>query len=46
VPHVAFRRDAPAGAKDWNDILQRVERDFIRSLGPLRDARGRSERER
>jgi hypothetical protein len=46
VPHVAFRRDAPAGAKDWNDLLQRVERDFIRSLPPLRGARGRSGRER
>jgi hypothetical protein len=46
VPRVAFRRDAPAGAKDWNDILQRVERDFIRSLPPLRGARGRDERER
>jgi hypothetical protein len=46
LPHVAFRRDAPAGAKDWNDILQRVERDFIRWLPPLRGARGRSERER
>jgi Toprim-like/Protein of unknown function (DUF3991) len=44
--HVAFRRDAPAGAKDWNEILQRVERDFIRSLPPLRGARGRSERDR
>ena len=44
--HVAFRRDAPPGAKDWNEILQRVERDFIRSLPPLRGARGRSERDR
>jgi hypothetical protein len=46
LPHVAFRRDPPAGAKDWNDILQRVERDFIRSLPPMRGARGHSERER
>jgi hypothetical protein len=46
VPHLAFRRDPPAGAKDWNDVLQRVERDFIRSLPPLRGARGPSGRER
>ena len=41
VPQVGFQRDAPAGAKDWNDVLQRVERDFIRSLtkGP-RDRAG------
>jgi Toprim-like/Protein of unknown function (DUF3991) len=32
VPHLVFRRDAPAGAKDWNDVLQRVECDYIRSL--------------
>jgi hypothetical protein len=30
--HLAFRRDAPAGGKDWNEVLQRVERDSIRSL--------------
>ncbi len=46
LPHVAFRRDAPVGAKDWNDVLQRVERDWLRSLPPLRGVRGRSERER
>ncbi len=45
LAHVEFRRDAPDGAKDWNDILQRVERDFIRSRSPLRAARGSSERE-
>ncbi len=41
LPHLDFRRDAPAGAKDWNDVLQRVERDFILSLtkGP-RDRAG------
>jgi hypothetical protein len=33
--HLSFRRDAPSGAKDWNDVLQRVERDYIRSL-PIR----------
>jgi hypothetical protein len=46
LPHVAFRRHAPAGAKDWNDLLQRVERDFIRWLPPLRGARSRSGPER
>ena len=46
IPHVEFRRDAPDRAKDWNDVLQCVERDFIRSLPRLRGARGRSGRER
>ncbi len=32
LPSLFFRRDAPAGAKDWNDVLQGVERDFILSL--------------
>jgi hypothetical protein len=32
LPHLDFRRDAPAGAKDWNDVLQGVERDFILTL--------------
>ena len=32
LPRLYFRRDAPEGAKDWNDVLQRVERDFILSL--------------
>ena len=41
---LAFRRDAPAGGKDWNEILQRVEPDFIRLL-PGR-ARGRAGPER
>jgi hypothetical protein len=31
---IAFGRHSPAPAKDWNDVLQRVERDFIRSLPP------------
>jgi Toprim-like/Protein of unknown function (DUF3991) len=41
LPRLDFRRDAPEGAKDWNDVLQRVERDFILSLpkGP-RDRAG------
>jgi hypothetical protein len=29
---LVFRRDVPERAKDWNELLQRVERDFIRSL--------------
>jgi hypothetical protein len=38
---LVFRRDVPERAKDWNEVLQRVERDFIRSLpsGP-RDRTG------
>ena len=41
---LAFRREAPVGGKDWNEVLQRVERDFIRLL-PGR-ARGRAGPER
>jgi DNA primase len=41
---LTFRRDAPAGGKDWNEILQRIERDFIRLL-PSR-TRGRAGLER
>ncbi len=38
---LVFRRDVPERAKDWNEVLKRVERDFIRSLpsGP-RDRAG------
>jgi hypothetical protein len=41
LPRLYFSRDAPIGAKDWNDVLQHVERDFILSLtkGP-RDRAG------
>jgi len=41
LPRLYFSRDAPMGAKDWNDVLQHVERDFILSLtkGP-RDRAG------
>jgi len=41
LPHLYFSRDTPMGAKDWNDVLQHVERDFILSLtkGP-RDRAG------
>ena len=39
--HLVFRRDAPERAKDWNEVLQRVERDFIGSLpGPQRARAG------
>jgi hypothetical protein len=42
LPHLYFRRDTPARAKDWNEILQHVERDFILSLtkDPTRDRAG------
>jgi hypothetical protein len=38
---LVFRRDVPERAKDWNEVLKRVERDFILSLtkGP-RDRAG------
>jgi hypothetical protein len=29
---IAFRRHSPSPAKDWNDVLQQVERGYIRSL--------------
>jgi hypothetical protein len=40
--HLAFQRDAPPGAKDWNEVLQRIEHDYIRSLtrGPQRALAG------
>ena len=44
--HLAFRRDAPERAKDWNDVLQRVERDAARARGPGRLTRGPPERGR
>jgi hypothetical protein len=36
-PHVSFQRHSPelALGKDWNDVVQRVERDYIRSLPGL-----------
>jgi Toprim-like/Protein of unknown function (DUF3991) len=42
LPHIYFSRDAPTGAKDWNDVLRHVERDFILSLtkDPPRDRAG------
>ena len=30
--HLRFRHHAPALGKDWNEVLQRTERDYIRSL--------------
>lgn len=49
-PEITFKRDSPelALGKDWNDVLQRMERDYIRSLpafvrGP---AKGGPERSR
>jgi hypothetical protein len=34
-PHASFQRDSPDPSigKDWNDVLQRIEREFIRTLG-------------
>jgi len=30
--HVTFQRHSPSPAKDWNDVLQQVERAYIRAL--------------
>jgi len=43
---LTFQRDAPPGAKDWNELLQRVEQDYIRSLSVLRASRDRGGPER
>jgi hypothetical protein len=32
---LGFRRDAPTAAKDWNEVLQRVERDASRSRATI-----------
>jgi hypothetical protein len=32
---LGFRRDAPTAAKDWNEVLQRVERDANRPRAPI-----------
>jgi hypothetical protein len=45
-PRVSFRRDAPDGAKDWNEVLQRIERDFICAQPPLPDDRRHAARPR
>jgi hypothetical protein len=36
---IGFRRDAPRAAKDWNEVLQRVERDAGRLLPTPRVSR-------
>jgi hypothetical protein len=33
---LTFERHSPAPAKDWNDVLQQVEREYIRAL-PVRE---------
>jgi hypothetical protein len=43
---LAFRRDAPERGKDWNEVLQRVERDAVLARGPGRLTHGPPERER
>jgi len=35
-PAISFERHSPAPAKDWNEVLQQHERDYIRSLPALR----------
>ena len=32
---IAFQRHSPWPAKDWNDVLRRVEREYIRASPPL-----------
>ncbi len=44
--HIAFERHSPAPAKDWNDVLQQVERDYIRSRPPLSPSRSGPDRGR
>jgi hypothetical protein len=41
---LVFRRDVPERAKDWNELLQRVKRDFIRSLAERQLSRAGPER--
>jgi 5S rRNA maturation endonuclease (ribonuclease M5) len=33
---ITLERHSPAPAKDWNEVLQQVERHYIRSLPDLR----------
>jgi len=33
APGRSFLRHVPVRGKDWNDLLQTIERDYIRSLG-------------
>jgi hypothetical protein len=44
--HLVFRRDAPERAKDWNEVVQHVERDALRARGLGRLTYGPPERER
>jgi hypothetical protein len=46
VPRLGFCRQAPVGGKDWNDVLQRLERDRLRGLSMGRPPRGPSDRDR
>jgi hypothetical protein len=40
-PAIGYQRHSPTPAKDWNDVLQRVEREYIRAvLGLGRSASG------
>jgi hypothetical protein len=32
---ITFARHSPGPAKDWNDVLREIERDYIRALPPL-----------
>jgi hypothetical protein len=43
-PQLAFVRDVPPCGKDWNEVLQQVERDFIRSLAGRQHSRAGPER--
>jgi len=47
-PEVTFKRASPEPAlgKDWNDVLQRMERDYIRSLPAFARAQGKGGPER
>jgi hypothetical protein len=42
-PGAGFRRDSPdrAVGKDWNEVLQRFERDYVRALPPMPNTRAR-----
>ena len=47
-PEVTFKRASPEPAlgKDWNDVLQRMERDYIRTLPAFARAQGKGGPER
>jgi hypothetical protein len=46
VAGLGFRRDVPVDGKDWNDVLQRVERDRLRGRSLGRPQRGSFDRDR